>query len=261
MNQSSDGWFLSHDREEVHGPFTLAALVEATRAGNVVPSTQLRHESHTGGQWLAATRIRPIAVLFAELADPGTSGSDSGSAPAAVRNAPPRVAEPKEQDTARAAAADEAWETEPAISPAHRARPNIATLVVPDTLTSAMLALFDFRFRYFVTPWIIKISWGAAVALCVLWLLYFTFTYGLQPIVESASTDLDGTAEFARGAWEFQPPSAVSPGLARTLMYLTVVFGTGCAMLYLRVLLEFAIVMFRIAIDLGEVKQLLREAD
>jgi hypothetical protein len=91
----------------------------------------------------------------------------------------------------------------------------------------------------------------------------------IQPIVSSAKSDVSddivlgqdpaNSPPRARTNWEFQPPTSISQNLARAITYFGTVLFCALGLLYVRVLMELAIVAFRIAIDLGEVKEVLRE--
>ena len=262
MSDTSGGWFLTHGDGEVHGPFDLAALLEAARRGNIASETQLRHFTHTRDQWLPANRIRPIAEVLSErqpvaatpTPKPAPQLSRTPTQPIKATNRPAEVA------------ADLKVDVETPRSVIGR-----RALTVPETFGAAFLALFDFRFRYFITPWIVKITWGTCVVVTLIWLVIFTIGFVIQPLVRSAETGMGsdemvvtegvaGSPARSRGSWEFQPPSMVSQNLGRIIAYATMILCYGFGLLYLRVLLELAMVMFRISTDLSELKNVLKES-
>ncbi len=280
MSDASQGWFLTHGGDEVHGPFTMAALVEAARAGNIVSATHLRHETHTAGQWLPAGRIRPVAEALRPQQAPGQPApaqqpqqpkqpAPSTGSPKALRPSSTSPSQrPAENHLPEAAAPTSEVSLE--VQHPQRLGRGKDTLVVPATLGAALGALFDFRFRYFVTPWIVKITWATCVVLSILALLVLTVVYVIQPIVVSAESQAgsgemiaDGTGTPGRspGDWQFQPPTIMADNLGRVITYCMTVLFFGFGLLYLRMFLEAAIVLFRIARDLSDLKDLAKEKE
>ncbi|MCG8651717.1 MAG: DUF4282 domain-containing protein [Pirellulales bacterium] len=300
MSDPSGGWFLTHGDSKVHGPYEMPALVEAARQGNIMPGTQLRHETYTQGQWLPAIRIRPLAeVLRGEDAsepsspsEPTRVGNDktpsslepvAGSTapehtPASASRGDPRTPArsdprtPARSDPRTPARGDPRTPVHPVSLKPAKVGMGRDPLVVPETLGQAFFSLFDFRFRYFVTPWIIKVAWAFFVTLALIGLVVFTLVFLLQPITQSAQTDLSDveinlsdpnapSPAASSGAWQFQPPSLVSENSGRVVAYVVTVVYFGLMLLFLRMALELALVLFRIAVDLREVKTLMHEKE
>lgn len=328
MSETSDGWFLTHGDGTVHGPFTLAALVEAARQGNISNATQVRHETHTQGQWIPAHRIRPIAEVLSQKMGPATPtptqpgpSQPAPAQPAPAQRGPAQPTPPSARQTSRAAhlaasssppvATGEAAinpapaainpapaaidptpaainppgnvdpapsevggsvaseEVSVAVSSAPRLGRGKHTLIVPQTLGAAMLAIFDFRFRYYITPWIIKITWGICVVLATLAFVLFTVGFVIRPLVSSAASDSGSvdvviTDDFGRsnaspGNWAFEPPTTVMVNMWRIIGYTSMFLAYGFGLLYLRMFLETAIVLFHIATDLSDIRESFRE--
>lgn len=333
------GWFLTHGDGEVHGPFTLAAIVEAARQGNITDSTQVRHETHTQGEWLPAHRIRPVAEVLGQ----NTATRDAGAAPppspaprptpqtppASAPGGQPRQPAPANPAGGNPAAAHPAASAGPAGSgpnPAASATANATNqgsstqsgpwmgqpgnsagqaesqteptpddlpgdvsvevhrstrlgrgrdaFIVPETLGAAMLAIFDFRFRYYITPWIIKISWCVCVIFATIALTLFAIGLLIRPALRSISSGDSGGREIeinisesqgfpqsstSTGGWEFDPPSEFLMNSWRVFTFVVVVIGYGFILLYLRMLLETLIVVFHIATDMSAVREMLSE--
>ncbi len=341
MTDASNGWFLTHGGDEVHGPFTLAALIDAAKQGNVIPATMVRHEEHTKGTWLPAGRIRPIAEALntentknagaqnpaAQGGQPPNQQSSQPTKTAAQQPAPqqPAQAPPAQQAPVQQAPVQQApaqtqapapqpapftpapaqpTYTQPAptqsvpeqpapiqsVQPQAFAGPTAPStvietqpvgrrgdiLTVPTTFGAAVVGFFDFRFRYFVTPWIVKITWGICVVLAVIAMCIFTVNYLLRPLVSSAestsgqsmSFEGDGTMpESVRietrssGQFEFQPPTLVEQNMQRFIVYGATMTFVFFLLLSLRMSLELAIVLFRIAGDLGTLKEFFKEQE
>ena len=259
MSDTTGGWFLTHGDGDVHGPYTLAALVQAARLGNITDTTQVRHATHTKDEWLRAVRMRPIAEAMES-----TSGEPESSS----------AAESPGTDASRNAAGDDAETTANADVGVEVRKPRRfgrakSALIVPESFGGAVVALFDFRFRYFITPWIVSITWATSVVLAAFALVVFTFAFLQQPISTTTAADRDltsvgGTDSPVRAVskspgWEFQPPAALRGQFGRIIAYGGVILAGGFGLLYLRVLFEGAIVAFRIASDLHDVRESLRD--
>ena len=62
-----EGWGLRHGDGVEHGPFQIDQLIEAARAGNIAPDTQIRHAALTDGQWVVAATRPEIQKHVASL--------------------------------------------------------------------------------------------------------------------------------------------------------------------------------------------------
>ena len=51
---------------EIHGPFTLARLVDSAKRVDSLAGWMVRHPKHTKNEWIAASRIKPIVTAFAD---------------------------------------------------------------------------------------------------------------------------------------------------------------------------------------------------
>ncbi|QDT02215.1 hypothetical protein K227x_05870 [Rubripirellula lacrimiformis] len=254
---ASHDWFLRHNDGEVHGPFTLQQLIDAALVGSVAFDTEVMSERHTSGRWILASRIKQIAAAMASMNVP--------QAPPAE----PRPAGNRESDG------------QPDVDSFHVKtvdRPRHAPMIVPSTIGAAFFAIFDFRFRYYITPWIIRIQWAVFVTAVVLLMAIVTFTTIVAPFAESLSSNLPDTASSrasrdntdagsrSSSAWAPQPPSpSVLPGwiggvgkfvaskLGQAAVLLFFFGGCIASLLYVRLILESAIVFFRIAEDIANV--------
>ncbi len=122
---------------------------------------------------------------------------------------------------------------------------------VPKHSHQAALAFFDFRFRYFVTPWIIKILWSITVTVTLLWLAVITYSLWVQPSMDAPGPrTVDGVS-----SWEFTPLANQSFFQTNLFSYLLLSGITVLLVLLARVVLEFMIVFFRIATDIAELKR------
>lgn len=283
MAESDSGWFLRHRDGVEHGPFRLADLVSAAEAGNVADDTSIRHETHTRGQWVLAPRVQPIATAMSRRAaslsgkasastapagTPPSSGQSQGPGTAPTPSAAPKSAfrrprmqppsalpgaapyrSPRPSESAVPSESESSSET----TATHPVRIYNQTFPVPKRFLDAALTLFDFRFRYFITPWIIKILWGIVVAASLIWFTRLTYDLWIQPSMDAPGPR---TAESATG-WEFEPLAGQSIFQSRGFVF---AFQSGVILLYLlcaRVAMETTIVFFRVASDFAEMKRTL----
>lgn len=125
------------------------------------------------------------------------------------------------------------------------------TFPVPKRFFDAALALFDFRFRYFITPWIVKILWAVAVTAALLWLMRLTYDLWIQPSVDAPGPRVDdGTP-----GWEFEPLAGQSLFQSRGFVYAINSGGAFLLLLCLRVVMESLVVFFRVSSDIAELKR------
>ncbi len=251
MSVGSQGWFLRHHDGIEHGPFEIANLVEAARQGNIADDTEVRHDKHTKGKWILATRVSVISAAMPLQLQPI-------SPPVAV---PSRVATP---------GPDLPNESPVVFAAANKHGVSGQGMRVPKDVASAAMALFDFRFRYFITPWIVKLQWIICVVTGCLLLAVGTFAMVVSPVLESTSSQLDQDMS-GRGnppiQWQQSPPSSISwlartwnSSTARVMRYIVFVATLISGLLIIRLCLEFAIVFFRIANDIGELKSVMEKS-
>ena len=136
---------------------------------------------------------------------------------------------------------------------------------VPKTFVDACFALIDFRFRWFVTPWIVKILWAICMTGMILWSgqLLYDYCIPAEPAANAATTNIqilganatgiEPSAE-TTGQWQFEPLDGqpfLQSHVLRLLARLTALF---VGLLCIRVVCEAAIVLIRAATDLSELK-------
>ena len=127
-------------------------------------------------------------------------------------------------------------------------------LLVPRTLPDAFFAFFDFKFRYFITPWIVKILWFMGVTAAIIMGVRLGYDNLFSPELNA-----EIAAKKATNTWQFEPLGGkplLSFPAARYFIY---VLGIFCGTLLLRVACEAFIVMFRVAGSLAEIKVLLKQ--
>lgn len=136
------------------------------------------------------------------------------------------------------------------------------------TTPKSIVDLFDWRFEKYLTPWIVRLTWLATLAMFSLWALGLLVGY-VTSSIETVSVDGDdsGTGSDAVTDYDFREPdesevSFDSPldsqwmkwQAIRTVALLSAIVGCFFCLLWVRVLLELAIVAFNIANTLTDIE-------
>lgn len=127
-------------------------------------------------------------------------------------------------------------------------------LLVPRTLPDAFFAFFDFKFRYFITPWIVKLLWVMGVTAAIIMVVRLGYDNLFSPELNA-----EIAAENATNTWQFEPLGGKPLLSFPAARYFVYVLGIFCGTLLLRVACEAFIVMFRVAGSLAEIKVLLKQ--
>tara|TARA_Y100000385_G_scaffold285193_1_gene344662 strand:- start:4 stop:903 length:900 start_codon:yes stop_codon:yes gene_type:complete len=127
-------------------------------------------------------------------------------------------------------------------------------LLVPRTLPDAFFAFFDFKFRYFITPWIVKLLWFMGVTAAIIMVVRLGYDNLFSPELNA-----EIATEKATNTWQFEPLGGKPLLSFPAARYFVYVLGIFCGTLLLRVACEAFIVMFRVAGSLAEIKVLLKQ--
>ena len=117
------------------------------------------------------------------------------------------------------------------------------------------LALFDWRFEYYLTPWIIRFLWIAFLLITAVLFLLNTFGLiaGLLPDLSSSPAQPNWGGGNEPGG--FALPSWLTVRFVKILLYVMYIIGSIIGILVTRMILEMIIVVFRIAEDIGTLKR------
>lgn len=125
---------------------------------------------------------------------------------------------------------------------------------VPRTFVDAAQTLvLDFRFRRFVTPWIIKILWGMTLLLAVLSISKLGYEFFLEPSMPNPGQ------EGGRSNWQFGPLHEQPLLLMRILIFSISALLTLMVVMCVRVICEMILVLFLAGGDVRQVQQLLKQ--
>lgn len=245
MSNESDGWMLKHHDGVIHGPYPLQSLIDAAEVRNIADDSQVMHDKHTGGQWIVASRVRSIAVAMQSIqrATPPplhNSANDAGEASRPDHDTPEVVIQ---------------------TATARRARPSTLRFNVPTTFLGACWGLVDFRFNTFVTPWIIRVYWVFAVVVTALSLIFgaasvVTFPFrSVMPGMSSSSNDFPWSQNRRSDPDDSFNSQWKAAEFARVIVrYMVSIVLAMITLMSVRMILEFAIVVFRIAEDVRAVR-------
>jgi hypothetical protein len=249
--ETIDSWMVRHHDKVEHGPFTLVALIDAARRGNFAEDTEVMNPRHTRGQWILATRVKQIREAME-----------------AFEASKPPVAPQNPVDSQVEAAAESSIVVEQSRTTRSRRSP------VPEDLVSALLAFFDFRFRYFVTPWIVRGLYALFVAIMFLLAALFCMglladgaatgmkaVFGSNPVSPRPQTPYGGFEIDSPDSFESSSDSFSVTELLGSVMSVSVLFLSLFVfpLLSVRVICEAVILFFRIAEDTGDIRKLANE--
>lgn len=126
---------------------------------------------------------------------------------------------------------------------------------VPKTFVDALLALFDFRFRSFITPWIVKIVWAICVAAAMLSAVKLGYDMFVEPSVGETVT------YSASPGWQFDPLAGQTFWQSALVRFFLAMLGVGMLLIAVRVVCEGAIVFFHVANSVSDLKQLAQQRE
>jgi hypothetical protein len=275
MSEANSEWLLRHRDGVEHGPFQLADLVAAARAGNIASDTALKHPVHSHDQWVFATRVQPVAEAMTRPKQRSTQQPARASNP---QHAPPAHSQPAQPPSAvqpqptapsqstpspqslpqqNQPAATTSASAVPSVQPAPLRSLHSSAFPVPKTFPDAVLTLFDFRFQRFVTPWIIQFLWFVTVIHAV----FFAAMLGYTMLIGPATPSPDGTGMSDGGSWQFDPLAGRSFLESGFFRFALAFFVLSLGVLATRVVCECAIIFFRVAIDVRELKGSMQERE
>lgn len=110
---------------------------------------------------------------------------------------------------------------------------------------------FDFRFRRYLTPWILRISWLLILVLALIWFLIICYTYLSSLLQLGQSGDLPVAIDTGSGtSFTSGEPARISgaikwsPFFVESGVFLSAVFGLILTVLWIRVLFESIMMLF-----------------
>ncbi len=135
------------------------------------------------------------------------------------------------------------------------------------TPSTSLLDLFDFKFEKYLTPWIIRITWGLVLGCAAMWIMAIGLGIVATWMPESTQARERPEARERPNATrlEFIAPNAEAPIWLRKRLITTVAGITGCiaviiAVLWIRVSLETVIVVFNMAKSLASIDETLGDS-
>lgn len=137
--------------------------------------------------------------------------------------------------------------------------------------STSALDLFDWKFERYVTPWVVRVTWIAILALSTIWLLLLLvgLLFAMLPEGSNVATPNTGNTfqQPRMSGYEFSPPAAVDNSrqyLLRNAVavfgFITAIIGLMIFLLWVRVVLESLIVLFNIAESLTSIDSRISKA-
>lgn len=127
------------------------------------------------------------------------------------------------------------------------------------------LDLLDWKFEKYLTPWIVRITWIAVLVIATLWLFFVGISLVLSLLPEIAASSPQMPSPRYSPTPRFETGLTDSPWLwrmvARIFVAVTSFVSTIIGLLWIRVLLEGAIVIFNIAKTLASIDEKTIPAD
>lgn len=143
-------------------------------------------------------------------------------------------------------------------------RKSTRTTVRPFRESTSPLDLFDWKFEKYLTPWIVRITWMAVLAMAGLWVTLLSIGFLISLLPDQAIAE-PVTPNFGQFEPSFSPSRSarmqptVSPMLIgfvfRCVTVLTTIAATFLMLLWIRVILECSIVVFNIAKTLSSIDE------
>ena len=238
--------------DDVTGPVTDSQLKQLASAGTISESWEISRSQD--GPWLNVGKVKGLNLKRA------TTEAAKGPGVASEQEVEMRQPGRGKQQLATAtstAAAQPASELAAAVIGSVRSqfdavrRSNFAT-------SESLVDILDWRFRKYLTPWILRVTWVIVLVLAPLWILLL-----LVQIVGIWLPDLQWTADAgSQAADQLRRETLREPVLpwwfqmrvAATVWQISRIAGTAVAILWVRVVLELAIVLFNIATTLTTIE-------
>ncbi|HEV7282373.1 MAG TPA: DUF4282 domain-containing protein [Pirellulaceae bacterium] len=213
----------------------------------VCPRCNVRVDSPNESTAAASVPAKSAPPLLSESKTTKPSGAAYGWAEEATPLPQPSQGRPSSAPRARPAAA------------ARQAYPRaVARSFEPAT---GLLDIFDWRFKKYLTPYIVRAAWIFCLFVSALWLGMI----GLSTALMLAPDPPQRSSTFDRSSFEsprYSPPTAlqkalgseVLPRIFALVMGVTSAVGVLLTLLFMRVLLESVIVLFNIAATLVSIE-------
>ncbi len=116
------------------------------------------------------------------------------------------------------------------------------------------LGLFDWRFRRYLTPWIVRVTWIVFLLMTAMWLLILLigFIVSITPVDSTSIRPKPVNNPFQQFK---QPETSTGGTLQYVAMLISVAITTLLGVLWVRVILELVIVRFNMAHSLETIEK------
>jgi len=241
----------------VTGPISEQKLREVAFAGKIDGSWEISKSKD--GPWQRVASVRGLQVRSSATATTSVSSEEE-----------------EEPNSRRVSAATSTFATggagneTPSVSPPVSDGATAALKTLQSQLDAARRAhfssassifdIFDWRFRKYLTPWILRITWAIVLVVAsLLILLLLVQVVGIWlPDFQWSEIAASGVGDRTRHMETRTPSETWLPfwlriRIVRTVWQITQIAATAISILWIRVLLELAIVLFNIATTLSSI--------
>ena len=132
--------------------------------------------------------------------------------------------------------------------------------------SNSILDIFDWRFKKYLTPWILRVTWLIVLFVAALWVIYQLFCFVGAWLPEVRWDTGGGGADFADQMRRQREPAAEPmlpiwfvARLFNSFWAITQIALTAIVMLWIRVAFEVAIVLFNIATTLTGIENEIKD--
>ena len=130
--------------------------------------------------------------------------------------------------------------------------------------STSILDIFDWRFKKYLTPWIVRVTWLIVLFVAALWVIYQMFNFfaaWLPEIRWDTGTNITDFANTQNREPAAEPmlPFWFKIRFLNSLWAITMIAITAIVMLWIRVALEMAIVLFNIATTLTGIENQIKD--
>ena len=243
-------WFCQVKGKE-YGPISAQTLQQWAQEGRLSPDDLVRLDQ---GQWMSAKSLKGLIWPNVSPPTPPTPPPNEG-----VSWAPSNQRSDFQSETTTNDSGVE-WSPPENMEPLDFAHSSYRTGRKLGKTPKNLFAIFDWKFEYYLTPWIIRIIWVIFVAFTILSLVVMTFGLVSSMLPDTQASSPSPSSPSNWGGGHVSPresflPDWLSYRLLKIIVYVFSVAMLIIVVLITRVVLEMMIVLFRIAEDIGVLKR------
>ena len=242
---------------DITGPLGDAHVKELAAAGKIGDSWEISRSKD--GPWMGVSKVKGLDMRRESAA----AGARDGRGPAKETRAE-QVREQVPSQPATTSTGAQQFASDLTATAISGLRSQIDSVRRSNLASSGNLFdLFDWRFRKYLTPWILRVTWIIVLLVAFLWILlqlFWMLTVWLPDMQWAADAAPQVAGRLPRGnIREPLLPLWLGYRLQGTLWHITAIAGSVIALLWVRVALEIAVVLFNIATTLTAIQTQIKD--